>query len=160
MNDSISDMMSVGGSSMAGLSDGSGGGVKKVGSGASDGSNSMYSGADVVVKRSGTNVNESTDDFNTSMAGLSDMSMGEINRAGGNRDDSMADFSMASLNEDSMANINDSYNKPIRKVDDDEMARVSEVSENTREDSDVGESGNMLDGLRQELGMPSLNNPP
>ena len=59
-----------------------------------------------------------------------------------------------------MADINDSYNKPIKRVDDDEMARVSEVSENTREDSDVGDSGNMLDGLRQELGMPSLNNPP
>lgn len=59
-----------------------------------------------------------------------------------------------------MASINDSYNKPVRKVDDDEIARISEVSENTREDSDVGDSGNMLDGLRQELGMPSLNNPP
>ena len=60
--------------------------------------NSMYSGADVVVKRSGANANESMDDFNTSMAGLSDMSMGEINRAGGNQNDSMGDFSMASLN--------------------------------------------------------------
>ena len=59
-----------------------------------------------------------------------------------------------------MADINDSYNKPVRKVDDDELARVSDVSENTREDSDAGEGGNMLDGLRQELGMPSLNNPP
>ena len=56
-----------------------------------------------------------------------------------------------------MADINDSYNKPVRKVDDDEIARVSE---NTREDSDVSDGGNMLDGLRQELGMPSLNNPP
>ena len=47
-----------------------------------------------------------------------------------------------------MADINDSYNKPVRKVDDDELARVSDVSENTREDSDAGEGGNMLDGLR------------
>ena len=113
----------------------------------------MYSGADVVVKKAGANANESMDDFNTSMAGLSDMSMGEINRAG-NQNDSMGDFSMASLNQDSMASINDSYNKPVRKVDDDQSARISE---NTREDSDVADDGNMLDGLRQELGMPSLN---
>jgi hypothetical protein len=45
LNDSV-DMMSVGGQSMAGVSDGSGGGVVKMRSGVSDGG-SMYSGSDV-----------------------------------------------------------------------------------------------------------------
>ena len=48
------------------------------------------------------------------MAGLSDMSMGDINRVPGN--DSMADYSMASLNDDSMANVDDSgYKNPMAR---------------------------------------------
>jgi hypothetical protein len=72
MNDSV-DMMSVGGQSMAGVSDGSGGGVVKIRSGVSDGG-SMYSNSDVQVV-GGT---AAVEDMNTSMAGLSDMSMGDI----------------------------------------------------------------------------------
>ena len=50
------------------------------------------------------------EDMNTSMAGLSDMSMGDIDiQKLGNANDSMADMSMASLGgEDSMAGIDDS----------------------------------------------------
>ena len=63
--------------SMAGISDSSAGGVKKVTSGASDGG-SMYSGTgdDVQIKRAGNDVTQ--DMGNTSMAGLSDMSVGDI----------------------------------------------------------------------------------
>lgn len=60
----------------------------------------MYSGTgdDVVVKRAGANNDMSQDMGNTSMAGLSDMSMGDIQRVVTN--DSMADYSMASLGDD------------------------------------------------------------
>ena len=48
------------------------------------------------------------EDMNTSMAGLSDMSMGDIDIQK-NANDSMADLSMASLGgDDSMAGINES----------------------------------------------------
>ena len=62
---------------MAGISDSSAGRVQKVSSGVSDGG-SMYSGNgdDVQVKRAGHDVTQ--DMGNTSMAGLSDMSMGDI----------------------------------------------------------------------------------
>ena len=44
------------------------------------------------------------------MAGLSDVSMGEIQRV---NNDSMADYSMASLGDDSMARVDDSgYKAP------------------------------------------------
>ena len=76
------------------------------------------------------------------MAGLSDMSMGDINKVHGN--DSMADYSMASLNEDSMANIDDSGYKPP-------TAKGSQQfrSGTTQEDSSDMNEENMLDGLKQ-----------
>ena len=72
--------------------------MQRVTSKESDGG-SMYSGTgdDVVVKRAGTNNDVSQDMGNTSMAGLSDMSMGDIQRV---NNDSMADYSMASLGDD------------------------------------------------------------
>jgi len=108
MNDSVSDMVSVGGASMAGLSDQSGGAVQRVGSDYDD----DVSNADVQVVRAGGDT--TTDDINTSMAGLSDVSMGDIRKLG---NDSMADYSMASLNDESMAGIDDSgYRGPPNKL--------------------------------------------
>jgi len=77
------------------------------------------------------------------MAGLSDMSMGEINRVT-NNNDSMADYSMASLNDNSMAGVDDSGYK------------IPAVAGKT---STQPEDGNMLDGLKEELGMPGVSNP-
>ena len=133
LNDSVSDMASVGGQSMAGLSDASKGRIKRVpADGASDGDTSMMSGSDVQVVRAGGG-NE-TMDMNTSMAGLSDMSMGEIQRV---NNDSMADYSMASLNDDSMANVNDSaYKVQVVKNN-------SDITEDSNE--------NILDDLKEEL---------
>jgi len=126
---------------MAGISDTSGGGIRKVTSGTSDNDTSMMSGGDVQVVKA-ANPDESTDNINMSMAGLSDMSMGEINRvATGN--DSMADYSMASLNnDDSMAGVNEDsgYNMSLAKK------TSSQIKE---ESSDM--SGNLLDGLKQEF---------
>ena len=146
LNDSVSDMASVGGQSMAGLSDGSGGDVvKKVTSGMSDGG-SMYSSSDVQVIKQGGDV--TYDDMNNSMAGLSDVSMSDVVKV--NNNDSMADYSMASLNDDSMAGPGDD----IMRLK--SQSAVAEVSS-----SDISSDGNanMLDGLKKELGMPSLSNP-
>lgn len=94
------DMMSVGGSSMAGMSDASGGsGVERIGQTADDDfDGSMYEGAsDVQVVKQDNDL--TFDDVNTSMAGLSDASIGDIQQLG-NLDDSQADYantSMASL---------------------------------------------------------------
>lgn len=125
---------------MAGISDTSGGGVRKVTSGTSDNDTSMMSGGDVqVVKAAGPDV--STDDINMSMAGLSDMSMGEINRvASGN--DSMADYSMASLNnDDSMAGVNEDsgYN----------FSTAKKPSSQIKEES--SDTSNLLDDLKIEF---------
>ena len=141
LNDSVSDMASVSGQSMAGLSDASKGKIKRVtADGASDGDTSMMSGSDVQVVRAGGG-NE-TMDMNTSMAGLSDMSMGEIQRV---NNDSMADYSMASLNDDSMANVNDSAYK-VQMV-----KNNSDITEDSNE--------NILDDLKEELGLPNVANP-
>ena len=96
LNDSSSQVNATN-TSMAGLSDGSNGQMQRVTSKESDGG-SMYSGTgdDVVVKKAGGN-EVSQDMGNTSMAGLSDMSMGDIQRVSS---DSMADYSMASLGDD------------------------------------------------------------
>lgn len=45
------------------------------------------------------------------MAGLSDMSMGDIQRVG---DGSMADYSMASLGDDQMASVDESDNNQLQ----------------------------------------------
>ena len=113
LNDSMaSDMMSVGGQSMAGLSDNSGGqqyGVRQVTDSSAD-KTDMLSDADVKIVRA--NGDTTFDDMNNSMAGLSDVSMGEIQRV---NDASMADLSMASLGNDSMAGVDDSGYK-VNKV--------------------------------------------
>ena len=72
-------MMSVTGQSMAGLSDGDS--IMMVAGGASekDGA-SMYSGSDVMVVRQGKPNESMIDESNTSMAGLTDMSMGEVKK--------------------------------------------------------------------------------
>ena len=77
LNDS-SNQINATNTSMAGLSDSSAGQMQRVTSKESDGG-SMYSGngEDVVVKRAGGN-EVSQDMGNTSMAGLSDYSMGDI----------------------------------------------------------------------------------
>ena len=96
----------------------------------------MYSGTgdDVQVKRTGGgNAEESMNMGNTSMAGLSDYSMGDIQRVGS---DSMADYSMASLG-------------------DDQMVRVDGKAEQAPDDM----KANMLDDLKQELGMVEISNP-
>ena len=85
------------------------------------------------------NNDQTQDDINTSMAGLSDVSMGEIQRV---NNDSMADYSMASLGDDSMARVDDSgYKAP----------KSGAIQEESNE--------NMLDGLKEELGMPAVSNP-
>ena len=63
----------------------------------------MVSDADVKIVRA--NGDATFDDMNNSMAGLSDVSLGDIQRV---NDASMADLSMASLGDDSMASVNDS----------------------------------------------------
>ena len=147
LNDSVSDMASVGGQSMAGLSDASGGDVvKKVSSGVSDGG-SMYSASDVQVVKQGGDV--TYDDMNNSMAGLSDVSMSDVVKV--NNNDSMADYSMASLNDDSMAGPGD--DQILR------MKSQSAVAEQSSSDITSDGSANMLDGLKKELGMPSVSNP-
>ena len=76
-----------------------------------------------------------TDDVNMSMAGLSDMSMGEINRvASGN--DSMADYSMASLNNDeSMAGVDDSgYRVPTKHNTSSGVAQLMNNANSTPKD--------------------------
>ena len=96
----------------------------------------MYSGTgdDVQVKRTGAgNAEESMNMGNTSMAGLSDYSMGDIQRVGS---DSMADYSMASLG-------------------DDQMVRVDGKAEQAQDDM----KANLLDDLKQELGMVEISNP-
>ena len=91
------------------------------------------------MKAAGPDV--STDDINMSMAGLSDMSMGEINRvASGN--DSMADYSMASLNnDDSMAGVNENsgYN----------LSTAKKPSSQIKEES--SDTSNLLDDLKIEF---------
>ena len=94
------------------------------------------------------------------------MSMGEINRvASGN--DSMADYSMASLNNDeSMAGVDDSgYRVPTKHNTSSGVAQLMNNANSTPKDG-VGAAettqdsdGNMLDGLKQELGLPSQANP-
>ena len=78
LNDS-SSQLNANNTSMAGLSDSSAGQMQRVASKESDGG-SMYSGNgdDVVVKRTAGGNEVSQDMGNTSMAGLSDMSMGDI----------------------------------------------------------------------------------
>ena len=150
LNQSV-DMMSVSGQSMAGVSDTSGGGVVKVTSRVSDGG-SMYSGSDVQVAdvKILNRGNTTFDDMNNSMAGLSDMSMGDINVRGGN--DSMANLSMASLGgNDSMAGIDDSSYQHQSKSNQFKSGTTQEDSE-----SNVGQE-NMLDGLKVELGL--ISNP-
>jgi len=49
--------------------------------------------------------------MNESMAGLSDMSMTDVRGVKKVEDDSMADYSMASLGNESMANVDDSTHK-------------------------------------------------
>ena len=98
-------MMSVGGSSMAGLSDYSAAesGVQIVGGNSTYGG-SMASGADVEIVRDG---DVSADDINTSMAGLSDYSMSDVQRLDG-------DDSIAELHDVSMAGLGD---EPLRGED-------------------------------------------
>ena len=149
LNQSV-DMMSVSGKSMASVSDTSAGGVVKVSSRVSDGG-SMYSASDVQVAdvQILNRGNTTYDDMNNSMAGLSDMSMGDINVRGGN--DSMADLSMASLGgNDSMAGIEDNSYRHHSK------SNNQFKSGTTQEDSDnnAGQE-NMLDGLKIELGLVS-----
>lgn len=51
--------------------------------------------------------------MNESMAGLSDVSMSDVIKVNNkNNDDSLADYSMASLNDDSMADVSDN-NYPV-----------------------------------------------
>ena len=78
---------------------------------------------------------------NTSMAGLSDMSMGDIRQV---TNDSMADCSMASLGDDQMASIDESGAKYT--------ARQPEQTSKAVE-------SNMLDGLKTELGLNEVGNP-
>lgn len=72
----------------------------------------MMSNSDVQVMRVGA---DTTQDMNESMAGLSDVSMSDVIKVNNNNNDSMADYSMASLNDDSMADVSDnSY--PVNKL--------------------------------------------
>lgn len=57
--------------------------------------------------------------------------------------DSMADYSMASLGDDQMASVDHSTNQMVRK----------EVAPGQAAEA------NMLDGLKQELGMIEVSNP-
>lgn len=87
-------MMSVGGNSMAGLSDYSAAesdAVQIVG-GASAYGGSMAEGGDVEIVRDGE---VSQDDINTSMAGLSDYSMSDVQRL--DADDSIAELQNVSM---------------------------------------------------------------
>lgn len=134
-----SDMMSVGGQSMAGVSDRSGGGVQRVGAAADQSmvDVSMYSASDVNVMKQ----EQSVDDINASMAGLSDVSLADVQRVNA-QDDSMADvsqnMSMASLNDDSMAGV--SFTKPTGTAGRFDSAQ-------TKDDTDSSQ-GNILDSLK------------
>jgi len=57
--------------------------------------------------------------------------------------DSMADYSMASLGDDQMASVDQSANQQVRKE-----SMPGEAAE-----------ANMLDGLKKELGMVEISNP-
>ena len=96
--DSEMDMASVMGKSMAGISESSGGeSIVKLNQSVSQRSGSMYSGSDVQIVRQGGPNESIQDDMNVSMAGLTDMSMGEVKRL----DDSEAgNYSMAELSVD------------------------------------------------------------
>ena len=69
----------------------------------------------------------------------------------------MADYSMASLNENSMADINDSGYKIPVKVQANSSGSQVYISGKTQEDSEQSEGANMLDALKEELGMPSAH---
>lgn len=146
LNDSMaSDMMSVGGQSMAGISDGSQNyGVRQVTDSSADRLDTE-SNQDVIVRANG----ETTfDDMNNSMAGLSDVSMGEIQRV---NDASMADLSMASLGEDSMAGVDDSGFKGQQAAKSfDKGGSQQFASSKTHGDTDSAQEdgGNMLDDLK------------
>lgn len=152
LNESVSDMVSVGNESMAGLSDmnikrpkhtinidssmmsdTSGGQIVKV-TGANTSMVSGTSGGRIVRV---TSAND-TSDMNMSMAGLSDMSMGEVQRV---NNDSMADYSMASLQDQSMAGVNDSDFQPKRII----------TYAEEDEDEEDSKNNNILDDLKQEL---------
>ena len=144
VNDSMSvDMASVSVLSMAGVSDASGIVIKEV---SSAGSQSSGSSADVHVVRQG-DVTAAVDMTNNSMAGLSDVSMSEVRRVN-NGNDSVADYSMASLKKE------DSSEDQILRMNDPETEEIFSSLAAASEGS-----GYILDGLRQELGMPSISNP-
>ena len=82
-----------------------------------------------VVKQDG---DQTFDDMNTSMAGLSDVSVGEIQRLG-NLDDSQADFANTS------------------------MASLGDAEELTAGDTGSGSTGNILDSLKLSLPAQNLN---
>ena len=73
----VSDMMSVGGDSMAGISDASSI-VQVVGGGNSDYDASMYDQSTSDVQIIKNNDNSVVDEINTSMAGMTDMSMSDV----------------------------------------------------------------------------------
>ena len=73
----VSDMMSVGGVSMAGVSDASSN-VQVVGGGHSDYDASMYDQSTSEVQIIKNNDNSVVDALNTSMAGMTDMSMSDV----------------------------------------------------------------------------------
>ena len=114
----------------------------------------ISSNEDVVVKKADVSM---ASDVNMSMAGLSDMSMTEINRGSGavNVNDSAADYSMASLGgEASMASINDTPKIRDQSKQQSDASSGNYASGQTNADSEAAEV-NMLDGLKAELGMMS-----
>lgn len=131
--------------SMAGMSDTSGGGIKKVNQSAVSDGSSMYDGGnDVQIVRAVGADNTQDMSMNESMAGLSDMSMGDIGQVQKVGEDSMADYSMASLGNDSMAEVEDSGFKQ-------KYASGSTVAEESS-----GNEANMLGELKEEFAKDAL----